>query len=113
MIYINASYLELLFKLVNKQLPIYFNQLLFHLITSCTTMRQEDVNELLFQELITSSQKETRYIAAVTYNSTPVSVTAKIYSHSLVGFSTYINNQTNEHYNNWCTIEHCYSCRQR
>ena len=47
--------LKFLFKLVNKQLPTYFNQLPF----SCTTMRQEDVNEFLFQELITSSQKET------------------------------------------------------
>ena len=31
----------------------------FHLITSCTNMRQQDVNEFLFQELITSSEKET------------------------------------------------------
>ena len=56
-------------------------------------------------------EQDTRHIAAVTYNSTSDSVIAKIYTHSLLGFSTYVKNQIIEHYNNRCTIEHCYSCR--
>ena len=58
------------------------------------------------------SKRNIRYIAAVTYNSTSDSVIAKIYTHSLIGFSTYVKNQIIEHYNNRCNIEHCYSCRQ-
>ena len=106
--------LKFLFKLVNKQLPTYFNQLPFpfnnqlhhHETRGCKRAFVPRVNHEF-------SKRNIRYIAAVTYNSTPVSVIGKIYSHSLVGFSTYVKNQTIEHYNNRCTIEHCYSCSQR
>ena len=106
--------LKFLFKLVNKQLPTYFNQLPFpfnnqlhhHETRGCKRAFVPRVNHEF-------SKRNIRYIAAVTYNSTPVSMIAKIYSHSLVGFSTYVKNQTIEHYNNRCTIEHCYSCSQR
>ena len=106
--------LKFLFKLVNKQLPTYFNQLPFpfnnqlhhHETRGCKRAFVPRVNHEF-------SKRNIRYIAAVTYNSTSVSVIAKIYSHSLVGFSTYVKNQTIEHYNNRCTIEHCYSCSQR
>ena len=86
----------------------------FHLITSCTNMRQQDVNEFFVPRVNHEFWKRNiRYIAAVTYNSTSVSVIANIYSHSLVCFSSYIKDETIEHYNNRCTIEHCHSCRQR
>ena len=106
--------LKFFFKLVNKQLPTYFNQLPFpfnnqlhhHETRGCKRAFVPRVNHEF-------SKRNIRYIAAVTYNSTSVSVIAKIYSHSLVGFSTYVKNQTIEHYNNRCTIEHCYSCSQR
>ena len=108
--------LKFLFKLVNKQLPTYFNQLPFsfnnqlhhHETRGCKRAFVPRVNHEF-------SKRNIRYIAAVTYNSTmsSVSVIAKIYSHSLVGFSTYVKNQTIEHYNNRCTIEHCHSCSQR
>ena len=106
--------LKFLFKLVNKQLPTYFNQLPFpfnnqlhhHETRGCKRAFVPRVNHEF-------SKRNIRYIAAVTYNSTSVSVIATIYSHSLVGFSTYVKNQTIEHYNNRCTIEHCYSCSQR
>ena len=106
--------LSLALKLVNKQLPTYFNQPPFpfnnqlhhHETRGCKRAFVPRVNHEF-------SKRNIRYIAAVTYNSTSVSVIAKIYSHSLVGFSTYVKNQTIEHYNNRCTIEHCYSCRQR
>ena len=106
--------LKFLFKLVNKQLPTYFNQLPFpfnnqlhhHETRGCKRAFVPRVNHEF-------SKRNIRYIAAVTYNSTSVSVIAKIYSHSLVGFSTYVHNQTIEHYNNRCTIEHCYYCSQR
>ena len=113
--------LKFLFKLVNKQLPTYVNQLptyvnqlpfpfnnqLHHHETrGCKRAFVPRVNHEF-------SKRNIRYIAAVTFNSTSVSVIAKIYAHSLVGFSTYVKNQKIEHYNNRCTIEHCYSCRQR
>ena len=106
--------LKFLFKLVNKQLPTYFNQLPFpfnnqlhhHETRGCKRAFVPRVNHEF-------SKRNIRYIAAVTHNSTSVSVIAKIYSHSVDGFSTYVKNQTIEHYNNRCIIEHCYSCSQR
>ena len=97
--------LKFVFKLVNKQLPTYFNQLPFpfnnqlhhHETRGCKRAFVPRVNHEF-------SKRNIRYIAAVTYNSTSVSVIAKIYSHSLVGFSTYVKNQTIEHYNNRCTL---------
>ena len=105
--------LKFLFKLVNKQLPAYFNQLPFAFNNQMHHHETRGFKRAFVPRVNHEfSQRNIRYIAAVTYNSTSDSVIAKIYTHSLLGFSTYVNNQIIEHYNNRCTIEHCYSCRQ-
>ena len=105
--------LKFLFKLVNKQLPAYFNQLLFAFNNQMHHHETRGFKRAFVPRVNHEfSKRNIRYIAAVTYNSTSDSVIAKIYTHSLLGFSTYVKNQIIEHYNNRCTIEHCYSCRQ-
>ena len=105
--------LKFLFKLVNKQLPAYFNQLPFAFNNQMHHHETRGFKRAFVPRVNHEfSKKNIRYIAAITYNSTSDSVIAKIYTHSLLGFSTYVKNQIIEHYNNRCTIEHCYSCRQ-
>ena len=105
--------LKFLFKLVNKQLPAYFNQLPFAFNNQLHHHETRGFKRAFVPRVNHEfSKRNIRYIAAVTYNSTSDSVIAKIYTHSLLGFSTYVKNQIIKHYNNRCTIEHCYSCRQ-
>ena len=104
--------LKFIFKLVNKQLPPYFNQLSFTL-NSQQHHHETRGHRRAFVPRVNHefSQRNIRYRAALIYNSTLDSVIAKIYTHSSIGFSSYVKNKTIAQYNNQCSIEHCYSCR--
>ena len=51
-----------------------------------------------------------KYNLAITLNNTPETVTDKLLTHSLHGFTRYAKSYTIQNYNDVCSIVNCYSC---
>ena len=83
--------LKFIYKLVNNQLPHYFNQFTFTFNNQhhhhATRTRHNVFIHRVNHEF---AKRNIRFRAALTYNSTPANIIGKIYSHSFDGFSAFI-----------------------
>ena len=104
--------LKFIYKLINKQLPDYFNQNLLlyntqrhqHATRACTNVFIPRVNHEF-------AKRNIRFSIAKIFNNSPDIIINKIFTHSIHGFSTYIKRYIIERYQNACTIINCYICR--
>ena len=104
--------LKFIYKLINKQLPYYFNQNLLlyntqhhqHATRACTNVFIPRVNHEF-------AKRNIRFSIAKIFNNSPDIIINKIFTHGIHGFSTYIKRYIIERYQNACTIINCYICR--
>ena len=104
--------LKFIYKLINKQLPDYFNQNLLlyntqrhqHATRACTNVFIPRVNHEFLERNI-------RFSIAKIFNNSPDIIINKIFTHSIHGLFTYIKRYIIERFQNACTIINCYICR--
>ena len=105
---------KFIYKLVNNQLPHYFNQFTFTFNNQhhhhATRTRHNVFIHRVNHEF---AKRNIRFRAALTYNSTPANIIGKIYSHSFDGFfAAFIKSEIIKSYNSICNVTDCFSYRR-
>ena len=103
--------LKCYFKNTNNCLPMYLPNftfqtgLEFHIYNTrgCTNLR----NSIVKHEF---SRKCIRYQLPIVINNTPLIILNKAITHSITGFTEYIQQFCISKYNTVCNINHCYIC---
>ena len=104
--------IKLYYKLVNKQLPIYFDTFNFQ-----ANSNLHDHNTRTRQKLhITRvnhafATTNLRHNIIQTVNNTPENVIEKVFTHSINGMTTYAKKYLIGNYETTCTITNCYVCK--
>ena len=104
--------LKFYFKLVNMELPTYFNNISLqhnyevhqHNTRAARSLFIPQVNHEFAKKCI-------RYSIIQTVNRTPAPIISKIATHSISGFCKYIKNDIIEKYSMTCLINNCYVCQ--
>ena len=100
------------YKLVNKQLPIYFDTFNFQ-----ANSNLHDHNTRTRQQLHVTrvnhafATTNLRHNIIQTVNNTPENVIGKVFTHSINGMTTYAKKYLIRNYETTCTITNCYVCK--
>ena len=100
------------YKLINKQLPQYFNSFTCEANSDIHGYNTRTRNKL--HTLKTNhdfAQKSLRYTIIQTINKLPDNVTGKMRTHSIYGLTNYAKKYFISNYKTECTIENCYTCQ--
>ena len=99
------------FKLINHQLPSYFNCIPIVLNSAVHHHTTRTASNIFITRVNHEYAKRCiRYRIIHTVNSTHISITSKISTHSLSGFSYFIKMYILSNYTNVCQIINCYIC---
>ena len=104
--------IKLYYKLINKQLPQYFNSFTCEANSDIHGYNTRTRNKL--HTLKTNhdfAQKSLRYRIIQTINKLPDNVIGKMRTHSIYGLTNYANKYFISNYKTECTIENCYTCQ--
>ena len=100
------------YKLINKQLPQYFNSFTCEANSDIHGYNTRTRNKL--HTLKTNhdfAQKSLRYRIIQTINKLPDNVIGKMRTHSIYGLTNYAKKYFISNYKTECTIENCYTCQ--
>lgn len=107
----NHQLLKLYYKLINNQLPLYFNNLPIAPSGNLHGYNIRGKHKLFVHRVNHSFAKMCIRFELVQYiNKMPVIITDKVHTHSLKGFSTYTKQYLINSYKIVCQIPHCYVC---
>ena len=104
--------LKFYFKFINNELPQYFQELPLNAnrdIHEYRTRQKHNVHMIRVNHVY--AKYNIRYDLPVFINNTHASITDKINTHSLQGFSRYVKTKYVESYKMNCTIPDCYICQ--
>ena len=107
---INLNEIKLYYKLINKQLPQYFNYFTCEANSDIHGYNTRSRNKLHIPKTNHNfAQNNLRYRIIQTVNKLPDNVIRKMYTHSIYGLTSYAKTYFISNYKTECTIENSYT----